>query len=321
LSIALIIILSLAPRLNCGCFFAAYRKCLDFLFQAASSAVLSWCKEQGFLPGICAVGHTFGGVLNFHPHIHVLLSDGGLADDPNFDFLVWKDCSFFPEKVLKARFKYLLIKSLRYWIKEKVKEKAFSIPSSVLNLWHKKYRVRDFFSLSQHLYKVIWYVYIGEKLTNASFTTRYIGRYAERPAISETKIIYYSFEKQIVRFRHKDKISATEKVDTVSIDEFIKRLISHIPEKHFRMIRYYGFYANRVKNSLLELICYQLQILFGSAQVLYSPDEQPRTWRQRILLTTGSDPLLCPNCQLEMELIEIAFRSRDGPLKLISFVK
>ena len=312
--------MSLALLLNFGCFFAAYRECLNFLFQAAAWAILSWCREQGFLPGLCAVGHTFGGVLNFHPHIHILLSDGGLADDPNFDFLIWKDCSFFPEKVLKARFKYVLIKSLRYWIKERVKEKAFSIPRSLSNLWYKKYRVRDFFSLSQQLYKVIWYVYIGEKLTNASYTARYIGRYAKRPAISETKIIYYSFEKQIVRFQHKDKISGTEKVETVSVEEFIKRLIRHIPEKYFRMIRYYGFYANRIKNDLLELLCYQLRILFGRAQVLYHPDQQPLSWRQRILLSSGSDPLLCPDCQVEMELTEIAFRIRDGPLKIISFV-
>lgn len=67
----------------------------------------------------------------------------------------------------------------------------------------------------------------------------YIGRYAKRPCLSETNIVYYSYEKQLVSFVYKDKITRTEKTETVSVDEFLKRLIRHIPEKNFRMIRHY----------------------------------------------------------------------------------
>jgi len=86
---------------------------LNFLFKAASKAVLSWCDEQKFLPGLVLVMHTFSSDLSFSPHIHMLLSEGGLNSEGSFDFYVWKKNGFFPEKVLKERFKYYLIKHLR----------------------------------------------------------------------------------------------------------------------------------------------------------------------------------------------------------------
>jgi len=92
---------------------------------------MDWCKSKGFLPGICAVMHTFGAKLDFHPHIHILLTLGGLSKDDNFDFDIWKDCSFFPEKVLKTEFKRLLLKNLR----KMAKEKLLAVPLSIKQQW------------------------------------------------------------------------------------------------------------------------------------------------------------------------------------------
>lgn len=261
--------------------------------------------------------HTFGSTLNFHPHIHILITDGGLSAHNNS--LTWKHCSFFPEKTLKARFKYILIKQLRQWVYKKLKEKSLSIPCSVQAFWKKKYNTTDFFAVTKLLYTVIWYVFIGEKLTNAHYTTSYIGRYAKRPCVSETNIVYYNYEKQIVSFVYKDKITKTKKCVTVSVEEFLKRLIRHIPEKNFRMIRHYGFYANRIKNSLLDTLALLAAPIFGRTFVLYDPDAEPKSWRLRIQRTTGSDPLICPNCHVEMKLIQMVVMTRAGP-KTISFV-
>jgi len=254
---------------------------------------MDWCKAQGFLPGICAVMHTFGGKLDFHPHIHILLTLGGSASDDNFDFDVWKDCSFFPEKVLKTEFKRLLLKSLR----KMAKEKLLSIPLLIKQQWWKKFNVSSFYRVSQKLWNIIWYVYIGEKLDNAVYTTRYIGRYAKRPSISETKIDYYCKEKQIVTFTYKDKLSKTDKQLTLSVDEFIGRLVRHIPDT--------------VKNKLIPILSYQIFVLYGCAKLVFSPD----SWRERILKSTGADPLFCSNCKVQMKLTEIGYRARDGTFK------
>jgi len=274
---------------------------------------MGWCKKEGFIPGIVEVLHTFGGPLNFHPHIHVLLTLGGLGDDENFDFSIWKDCSFFPEKALKTEFKRLLLKDLRKLAREKI----LNIPHCIKLTWWKKLKTMNFYEVSQKLWSIIWYVYIGEKLETAKYTARYIGRYTKRPCISETRIEYYSQEKQIVIFTYKDKIAKTDIRVKVSVEEFIGRLIRHIPEENFRMIRYYGIYANAVKNKLKPLLIYQISILYTIARMTFSPDEQPRNWRERIMQLTGNDPLICPHCNEPMELTEIVYRARDGTLKTV----
>ncbi len=258
--------------------------------------------------------HTFGGPLNFHPHVHILLTLGGLTDDSNFDFYTWKDNTFFPEKVLKARFKYHLIKSLRDFAKQKL----LQIPNSIKQIWWKKYNFNDFYNVTTELYKVIWYVYIGEKLDNAAYTTRYIGRYAKRPCLSEAKIDYYSKEKQIVKFTYKDKISKTFVQETVSVEEFITRLIRHIPEKNFRMIRYYGLFANAVKNKLIPILIPQIAALFGIANLKFEPNPKAKNWRELIIESTGTDPLICTKCNEQMELTEIGYRARDGTFKTVN---
>lgn len=305
-----------SPPSELWLFFACYRDCLNFLFRAANKAVSEWCEEQGFVPGVTEVLHTFGSTLQFHPHIHMLLSEGGLSEKANFDFSVWQECGFFPERVLKERFKYWLIKLLRGYAAVKTREQIFNIPNTIKELWQKKLNCRDFYQATVELYKIIWYVYIGEKLSNASFTTRYIGRYAKRPCLSEAKIVYYSCKEQIVRFAYHDKIENEDAEITFTVDEFLKRLIRHIPEKGFRMIRYCGIYANRTRTETVKFLFPQIIALFGMAQLAYAP---VKTWRERIKESTGTDPLLCPNCQIELGLVSVTYPARDGPLKTVYF--
>lgn len=296
--------------LNYGCSFAANRECMGFLFRAASETLLSWCEEEGFTSGFTAVMHTFGSVLEFHPHIHILLAEGGVGIDSD----VWRDCRYFPHEILKKRFRYYLIKYLRDWSLRKL----LSIPDSIRQIWKRKLGVKDFYSVSIKLYKIIWYVNIGERLSNASFTVGYIGRYAKRPCLSEAKIVYYSFERQVVSFIHKDKITGTCKKETICVEEFISRLIRHIPEKNFRLIRHYGFYSNRAKGRSIPMLRYQILLLFKTSEFIFSPKDQLENWRSRIKKITGKDPLVCPNCNIGMELVEIGYYARDGTLKIVN---
>ncbi|MEI7513641.1 MAG: transposase [bacterium] len=297
-------------------FFAYYRESLDFLFESTNKAVQEWCVKEGFVPGIVEVLHTFGSTLTFHPHIHMILSEGGIGADGNFDFSVWRDCGYFPHKVLKARFKYFLIKSLRDFVAKKVKEKGFNLPNELKDLWQRKTGFRDFFRVTQALYKIVWYVHIGERLSNANFTVRYIGRYAKRPCLSETKILYYNQAENKVVITYHDKLSKADEKITLTIEEFIIRLIRHIPEKGYKMIRYYGIYANRVRTGICEFLASQIIALFGVSLLTFEP---VKTWRERMIESTGEDPLLCPYCQIEMRRISITYPSREGPLRTVYF--
>ncbi len=281
----------------------ANRPALNLLFEAAAQSILTWCRQEGFTPGIVAVLHTFGGDLKFHSHIHILLTEGGITDKGD-----WRQCHFFPEKVLKTRFKYFLLKYLRSWAKKKI----LTFPDYVRNSWRKNFNTVDFWSVSRMLYQIVWYAWIGEKLDNADYTARYIGRYAQRPCLSETKISAYSFEKQTVGFIFKDKITKTFKLVNLSADEFIGRLVRHIPEKHFRMVRYYGFCSNRVRTELLPTIKSAPGIAKESLAL------KPVKWRERMFNSFGCDPLICSACGELMVLKQIVIPARHGPPKIIN---
>lgn len=100
--------------------FAWNRPLLGILFTAAKTTVLEWCrKEAGYIPGVVMVEHTFGSDLKFNPHIHMLLTEGGLSPDRER----WIRNEFIPWKMLKARWKYHVVTLLRPRLKALIEEK------------------------------------------------------------------------------------------------------------------------------------------------------------------------------------------------------
>jgi hypothetical protein len=86
------------------------RSLLNILFTASSRTVLDWCQNTGgYLPGICCVIHTFGSQLNFNPHIHMLITSGGLSNNHS-KFIA---NSHIPWNMLKARWKYHVVTLLK----------------------------------------------------------------------------------------------------------------------------------------------------------------------------------------------------------------
>ena len=156
------------------------------------------------------------------------------------------------------------------------------------------------------LYQKIWYVWMGRRLKDVSLTTRYIGRYAKRPAMSEARIKGY--DGCTVTFEYEDKSEGVHRTTEVSVEQFIARLIRHIHDKHFRVIRYAGIFATRTRKRdmatarlLLKLACRRPARECG--------------WRERRQRESGLDPLRCMICGSEMVLVAIVYRSRDGPLR------
>lgn len=255
------------------------------------------------MPGIVQVLHTFGSRLNFHPHIHMLLTAGGLVGEE------WRKCTFFPYDVLKSRFRAILVRMLRTWVQEHV----LNLPASVVRLWQRKKGVGTFGELLRTLFSVIWYVHVGERLANAGYTIGYIGRYAKRPCISEAKITLYDGE--TVWFEYKDKVTGENTTSELPVLAFIALLIRHIPEKGFHMVRYAGLNANH--SGLREVAREAILRLYG-LQRLHS--RLLLTWRERVKRRTGVDPLMCPYCKKEMRCVERAYRARDGTLRVQTFV-
>ena len=139
-----------------------------------------------------------------------------------------------------------------------------------------------------------FYVYAKPTLTNNQDVLKYIGRYLGRPVIASSRIDNYDGEFVTFHYnRHEDNKLITE---TVSAVDFIKKLIIHIPEKHFKLIRYYGIYAKHHKHE--------------NSLRLFIPKEKRRfhilrnSWRTSVSLSFHFDPLLC-KCGHKMTLFSI----------------
>ena len=83
------------------------------------------------------------------------------------------------------------------------------------------------------------------EIKSAKIAAKYIGRYVGRPAIAESRILKYDGINVTYKYtRHEDNKTVIERVHAY---EFIKKVIIHIPEKNFKMIRYFGIYSRRSK--------------------------------------------------------------------------
>jgi len=149
-----------------------------------------------------------------------------------------------------------------------------------------------------------FYVYAKPNKCNPSTVIKYIGRYLGRPVIATSRIDDYDGENVTFHYnRHEDEKLVTE---TVPALDFIERLIRHIPDKHFKIIRYYGLYArHRASDKKLNhAIAKEKRGIFLSFN----------KWRECILASFGYDPLKCPCCGNTMNFLELYHNHHRVPL-------
>ena len=251
--------------------------CFNILFDAVSDtlnySIHNFKKSERYTLGFISCLHTFGRDLKFNPHIHVLFCEYASGITTPYKKV------FLPFDKLRKSFQYTLLSKL---------EDAFG-----------KIKFR---ALKNKIYANSsngFYVYAKDNSSiDTKSTISYIIRYSCRPAIAESRIIYY--DGKIVKYwydRHED---GKRVVDTLSVFDFIKLLIIHIPDKYFNMIRYYGFYLKplRSSNKLFKLFN---DYYFKARNCISS-------WRNRLIYFFGNDPLICKSCGKEMSLYSITIK-------------
>lgn len=148
------------------------------------------------------------------------------------------------------------------------------------------------------------------RLSDGDHTIDYVGRYRYRPATAECRI--EGFDGQQVTFWYdvkkklKHHVKKTRQVMSLPVEEFIKRILRHIPDKGFRIIEWFGLYASsvwyKVKTSLMRLGKYVIKVF------------KALTYRESIKKYFGYDPLICKKCGGEMLLYTINYL-KDGVLR------
>lgn len=264
---------------------------LKGLMDEAARLITEYFEERGMKAGVVAALHTFGSKLEFNPHIHMLVTMGGVTTEGT-----WENYNYIPFVKLRKQWQTVVLKLIRRVLSQRAKKQVQPLLQAAY-----KNNADGF------------YVNAPKKSrTKLKSLLGYIGRYMKRGPIALHRIVMYDGE--VVAFRYQDKRDGEEKVEELPVFEFIGRLIRHIPDKQFKMIRHYGIYSRRTKK-LMKRVVEHFQRKVGKLLVNARRIVKPKAWRERMKDTFGSDPLECSECKNCMEFRGIAVR-KNGQLKV-----
>lgn len=159
------------------------RELLNCLFSSVRSVVLRMFRKGNkpacFTPGFICALHTFGRNLKWNPHIHCLISEGGIGNSE-----LWRPFKYFNYKLLRQFFQTALLNELHEEIGDPIqKSKSIRLPESEE-----------------------WFLCLCQTSPLQSLiVTRYIGRYFRRPVIATSRIDKYDGELVTFHYnRHED---------------------------------------------------------------------------------------------------------------------
>lgn len=257
----------------------------DLLFECAAQTLQTIARDPKHLGaqlGFTAVLHTWGQKLQFHPHLHCVVTGGGL--NPRGDRWIQARPRFFlPVKVLARLFRGKFLHRLQELRQQDKLDLAGSTSALVDPLaWR---------GLLDQLYRTEWLVYAKPPFGGPDHVFRYLGRYTHRVAIANHRLI--ALRQGEVRFHYRDYADDNrKKILALSAAEFIRRFLLHVLPRRFVRIRHYGLLAARNLHTKLNAA----QELLGTPKPKDDP-ESNSPWWQRLLRLTGIDFMLCPYCQ------------------------
>lgn len=215
-----------------------HRCCAETLLELSADK-----KWLGATPGIIQVLHTWNQQLDYHVHMHCIVSGGGLTKDGK---LRKSSGHFFIRtEVLRDKFKgkYMAYLSSLY------ENGSLAFSSSCEDL-RNPYHWKEW---KNRLYGMDWCPYIKETFNGFGNAIEYLGRYTHKIAISNSRILSVSEDTVTFSARGK-KPDGPKRQITLSHTEFIRRYLMHVLPSGFQKIRYYGFLNNRYKTRNLKRI-------------------------------------------------------------------
>ncbi len=263
---------------------------LSVLIRVAADTLIDWMSyKYNLKPGIISVLHTFGETKDYHVHVHMILSWGGIEKQTsalkpiqgeyvNYDFL---------KKKFRCKFEDELIElfdngDLQHEFLDRIK----------------------FMQFIKRINKKRWIIHLEPPMDIPTQVIRYIGRYSKRACLSEYKIT--NIEGENISFKYKDyktkdlNNKPIEKILELNYRDFFPRLLQHVPLRNFRIVRYYGMYANRAK--IPE------EYIFSDEQ--QTEKQSPESWEELQVEKTGKNPLICEYCSKRKIYLYTKLKSR-----------
>jgi hypothetical protein len=274
------VIFTVPSELN-GLFFANQSVLYSLFHKCVSQTLLELSADEKYLgarPGIIQVLHTWGQKLDYHPHIHCIISGGGLS--PQNVFKSVPSGFFIPVWVLSKKFRGKFLALLN----EEYSKGGLSFSRSIQYLLDEY----NWDSFIDSLYRKEWVPFIKETFNGQGNALEYLGRYTHRIAISNSRIIEVTDSG--VTFKVKDYSTGENTEVTLSGIEFIRRFLMHVLPKGFVKIRNYGFLANSIKTKCLIIIRIQSRNLKNEEELAGLKTDA------LLLVLFGIDVHLCPKC-------------------------
>jgi hypothetical protein len=224
------------------------RACYSALFKASSEAIKKLALDQkhigGDLPGFFGVLHTWGRTLQYHPHIHYVVSGGAIRS---------ADRSWHPSRIDF----FLPVKALSVIFQAKFRDLMKQAPL--------------FDQIPPDVWQIAWNVNC-QPVGSSQATLKYLAPYVFKVAISNSRIV--AVQDRTVQIRYRKPHSERPRILTLDVMEFIRRFLQHVLPTGFMKIRYYGFMNPNCKIAL-ERIRGLIELSYGFALDLPVPEVEP----------------------------------------------
>lgn len=265
----------------------------DALFAAASQTLLALGRDErrlGAQLGITAVLHTWTRDLRFHPHLHCIVTGGGLAADGH-----WRSTPqdyLFPVSVLSALFRGKLVAAL---------DDAYKRGLLDLRGLRDLDQVADpdvaWRRFRRRLYRSKWVSYAKRPFAGPQAVFQYLGRYTHRVGLSNHRLV--AADDDAVTFRTRG-----DETTTLHPHEFLRRFLLHVLPPGYVKMRHYGLLApgnvgTRLLTARARLEALPPQPSSPALSIQKHPEpafEPGSDWRLLLLRLTGFDPALCRKC-------------------------
>ena len=245
----------------------------DALFAAVSATLKQLTADPVYLgakPAFLLALHSWGRKLDLHPHLHCLIADGGLDEAGR-----WrkpKRDRFLPARVMAQLVRGKLLARLR---------QALSAGQLRLPDVH---GVQHWQNLCNRLGRINWVVHCCKPYEHGRGVAIYLARYVSGGAFRNSQLL--SVNDGRVRFRYRDHRTQQREITSCAVDEFIRRLLLHLPAPGKPMLRYYGLYHGSCQASLDQ----------AREQLGQSPVSEPATLDWLSFIRRFGEPARCALC-------------------------
>jgi hypothetical protein len=204
--------------------------------------------------------------LHYHPHVHCLVTGGGVSDDGRFWYL--------------ARKGFLVpVKALAKLVRGKLREALT--------------RQRPDLQLPAHAWRTPWVVHATAWGTGQQAVLDYLARYLFRVAITNNRIV--AVDDESVTIRYKKRKANRLRTCRIEGDDFIRRFLSHVLPKGLHKVRYFGLWhpSKRARAQQARLL------LAAERRAEPAPLPQPASEPQAETPAIGSETghRRCPCCK------------------------